>query len=403
MAATQTIDATGKAASHERQTTTLRIDGMTCGNCARHVTEALQSVPGVQSANVTLQTAQAPVRWSSGSTGHAENLIQAVKKAGFDAAAMPVEGQADKHAHHAWELNLWLGVAITIPLMLGEWVLGLGAQDWFRWVSFALAGIVQIFCGAGFYRGAWRQLKQGASNMDTLVSLGSTTAFVYSVWALVALPAAHLYFLEAAAIITLISVGHWLEARVSRRASSALSELLRLAPNRAMRQQSDETQTEVAVAELRAGDLVVLRPGDHVAVDAQVEEGSATIDESMLTGESSPVNKQPGDMIFAGTVNLDGRLLSQVAHTGEETALAQIIAAVQRAQTSRANIQRLGDRVSNVFVPIVVFIAVTAGLWWGIAPERAQHLNHALSRFLVDAARAASGLWRGHLLRRRPC
>src|SRR5437016_7475638 len=188
--------------------------------------------------------------------------------------------------------------------MIGEWVLRLEVQPWFRWASFILAGIVQVAAGSAFYRGAWRQFKRGTSNMDTLVALGSTTAFVYSVWALFYQPGAHLYFLEAAAIITLISIGHWLEARISARASSALRELLTLAPNRALRQEPDGAQAEVPVTNLRLGDRVVLRPGDHVPVDGAVVEGASAVNESMLTGESMPVNKKPGDMVYAGTVNL---------------------------------------------------------------------------------------------------
>src|SRR6185503_4777127 len=176
----------------------------------------------------------------------------------------------------------------------------------------------------------------------------------------------HLYFMEAAAIIALISAGHWLESRVSARASSALRNLLDLAPERARRCNADGAEMEVPVDELRAGDLVVLRPGDRVPTDGLVVEGNSAMDETMLTGESVPLDKRPGSMLYGGTVNLNGRLLMEVTATGEDTALAHIIAAVQRAQSSRANIQRLGDRVSNVFVPLVVTVAIVAGLWWGL-------------------------------------
>ena len=186
-----------------------------------------------------------------------------------------------------WRLNLWVGVLGTAPLMLGEWVFGLGMTRWFQWCSFALAGAVQILAGARFYRGAWGQLKAGRSNMDTLVALGSTTAFAYSTWALFSRPGGHVYFMEAAAIITLISLGHWLESRASARASSALRQLLNLAPARARRRNADGAETEVPVAELRAGDLVALRPGDRVPTDGEVVEGDSAVDESMLTGESA--------------------------------------------------------------------------------------------------------------------
>ena len=237
--------------------------------------------------------------------------------------------------------------------------------------------------------------------MDTLVALGSTTAFGYSAWALLGGLGGHLYFMEAAAIITLISFGHWLEARVSARASGALENLLNLAPQTARRIVAADIRSapirlelrrldvdaateekEVPVSELQIGDLVALRPGDRVPVDGVVTEGDSAVDEAMLTGESVPVDKKTGSELYAGTVNLNGRLVMRVTATGESTALAHIIAAVQRAQTSRADIQRLGDRVSSVFVPVVVAIAVVAALGWGFLPESAEHIHDWLAPFL---------------------
>jgi Cu+-exporting ATPase len=280
---------------------------------------------------------------------------------------------------------LWVGVLGTAPLMLGEWVFGFGMTRWFQWGSLALAGVVQVIAGAQFYRGAWSQLKVGRSNMDALVALGSTTAFAYSAWALFSGLGGHVYFMEAAAIITLVSLGHWIESRVSARASSALRQLLDLAPALARRRDPAGAETEVPVAELRAGDLVGLRPGDRIPTDGEVVEGDAAVDESMLTGESAPVDKAGGSRLYAGTVNMDGRLVMRVTATGEETALAHIIAAVQRAQTSRANIQRLGDRVSSVFVPLVVAVALAAGLGWGLAPDWTKHVHDSVARFLWNA------------------
>ena len=331
------------------------ITGMTCPNCARHVTEAIQKVPGVGSATVRLEASKASVRWSAGTAQNIPGVIHAVEEAGYGASvAESAVGRHSQSKVSGWQLNLWVGLLGTAPLMLGEWAFGLGMTRWFQWCSFVLAGAVQILAGARFYRGAWGQLKVGRSNMDTLVALGSTTAFAYSTWALFSRPGNHVYFMEAAAIITLISCGHWVESRVSARASSALRQLLDLAPALARRRNADGTETEIPVAELRAGDLVTLRPGDRVPTDGEVVEGDSAVDESMLTGESAPVDKTIGSRLYAGTVNVNGRLGMRVTATGEETALAHIIAAVQRAQTSRANIQRLGDRVSSVFVPLVV-------------------------------------------------
>jgi Cu+-exporting ATPase len=356
---------------------------MTCGNCVRHVTEAIQSVPGVHSATVRLEANQATVRWAAGAERDIPAVIRAVQEAGYGASVAEASAhEPGEHKLAGWQLNLWVGLLGTVPLMFGEWVIGLSMTPWFQWASLALAGIVQIVAGAQFYRGAWSQFKVGRSNMDTLVALGSTTAFAYSAWALFSGLGGHVYFMEAAAIITLISLGHWLESRVSARASSALRQLLDLAPALARRRDPSGAETEVPVAELRADELVSLRPGDRVPTDGEVVEGGSAVDESMLTGESVPVDKTAGSRLYAGTVNVDGRLVMRVTATGEETALAHIIAAVQRAQTSRANIQRLGDRVSNVFVPLVVTVALAAGLCWGLAPEWTKHVHDVLAQFL---------------------
>jgi Cu+-exporting ATPase len=397
-------------------TTTLRVSGMTCNNCARHVTEAIQGVAGVQSASVDLQNAGASVRWNSVEAKNVSDVLLAISKAGYAAKEISPEktgGLASKQSH--WQGNLMLGLVVTAVLMVGEWVFHLAMTPWFQWLAFGLAGVVQVFCGAQFYRGAWRQLKIGSSNMDTLVALGSTTAFGYSTWALLSGTGGHVYFMEAAAIISLISAGHWLEARVSDKAGGALKSLLNLAPQTARRIVSSRssrreeaptkfnirhssfgisqslltsaatTEEEVAIAELKIDDRIALRPGDRVPVDGIVIEGESAVDEAMLTGESVPADKKSGGKLFAGTVNLNGRLIMRVTATGEATALAHIIAAVQRAQTSRANIQRLGDRISNVFVPIVVTIAFAAGLWWGFAFDSASHFHAILASFFWHA------------------
>lgn len=358
--------------------TEFQIDGMTCGNCARHVTEAIHSVPDVRSATVSLEQKKAVVRW-----GAAENVpavLRAVQNAGY--AAREAAGITEAR-HSDWQWALWAGVIVTAVLMAGDWIFHLQNARWFRWMSFFLAAIVQIFCGAPFYRGAWRQLKMAGANMDTLVALGSTTAFGYSAWALTSSAGGHLFFMEAAAIITIVSLGHWIEARVSERAGSAMKSLLTLAPQTAqiVLRQPERTH-EILVSELRTNDEILLRPGDRVPVDGIALEGESTVDESALTGESRPAEKKTGRELFAGTVNLNGSLIMRVTATGEETALAHIIAAVQRAQTSRADVQRLGDRVSSLFVPAVVLIALAAGLWWGLAPASAHSVHRLLAHVL---------------------
>jgi len=412
-------------------TTELQVTGMTCNNCARKVTTAAQNVPGVHSATVNVTAARASVRWNPDAETNIPALVAAITQAGF--AARELSPAASAAPRVRWQWNLILGLSVTGLLMLGDWVLAPAPAPWFQWLAFALAGVVQLYCGAQFYSGAWRQLKVGQSNMDTLVALGSSTAFGYSTWALLAGTGGHVYFMEAAAIISLISFGHWLEARVNDQAGSALKALLHLAPQTARKLPSlrpkpaaaknfsltgsgsrdfrlpslapakspsavqspattplnpmafaapPEAEIEVPVASLTTNDRVVLRPGDRVPVDGVVLEGESSVDEAMLTGEAMPRDKQTGSDLFAGTLNLNGRLVLRVTATGETTALAHIVAAVQRAQTSRAEIQRLGDRISNVFVPVIVGIALAAGLWWGLAPDAARHAHEFLAQFL---------------------
>jgi Cu+-exporting ATPase len=380
------------AVSHASARTELAVLGMTCSNCARHVTDALQQVPGVSYAVVSLEGNRASVRWNRESEARVEPLVEAVRKAGYE--ARPAAAHALDHSAHEglWGLNVLTGIVPTLLLMAGEWIFRLGDARWFQWISFPLAALVQFGPGRHFYRGAWNQLKAGSSNMDTLVALGSTTAFAYSVWALFTARTGHLYFMEAAAIITLISIGHWIESRASSRASGSLRALMNLAPAMARRREADGTEHEVPVAALRLNDVITLKPGDRIPTDGEVIEGASAVDEAMLTGESLPVDKARGSQLYAGTVNLNGKLLLRVTSVGEETALANIIAAVQRAQSSRANIQRLGDRVSSVFVPIVVLVALGAGLWWGLIPEHAQGVHTWLAHYLWAAHPPAAGV-----------
>jgi Cu+-exporting ATPase len=393
-----------KMPSDPANLTEFQVEGMTCNNCVRHVTAAIQGVAGVRAVTVKLSAARASVSWNAAATHNTSAIVAAVTRAGF--SAREISATTPKTTVQTWHLNLWLGLSVVVLLMLGEWAFGLGDVAWFRWTSFVLATVVQIICGASFYQGAWRQIKVGQSNMDTLVALGSTTAYLFSTWVMLSGASGHVYFMEAAAIIAIVSLGHWIEGRISERSSGALKSLLELAPAVArklsapptpektpisplnLRQfqpavaAAPPTEIEVPVATLKIGDVLVLLAGDRVPVDGVVTAGASAVDESMLTGEAMPVEKKPGEELFAGTVNLNGRLLFRVTATGDTTALAHVIAAVARAQNSRADIQRLGDRISSVFVPVIVTIALAAGIGWGFAPQAAQSLHTWLAHFL---------------------
>jgi Cu+-exporting ATPase len=354
---------------------------MTCQNCARHVAEAIESVAEVAGATVDLNNGMATVKWR-GSLRNNQRVQEAVSASGYRAAVAASTAGDTVPRFRGWSLNVVFGSAAMLVLMAGEWIFRAGEQTWFQWLGFALALPVQIFCGARFYRNAWNQLKIGSSNMDTLVALGSTTAFLYSTWGFFAGWQAHLYFMEAVAIITLISIGHWMEAMVGARASSSLHALMALAPETARRLDGSGAEEECRVRDLRPADRVVLRPGERVPTDGKVASGASAVDESMLSGESVPVEKAAGQPVFAGTINVNGRLEIEVTATGEETALAHIIAIVQRAQNSRAEIQKLGDRVSSVFVPCVVAAALAAALAWGFAPAQMRHFATLLEPIL---------------------
>lgn len=349
----------------ETQSIALQIGGMSCASCAGRVEKALLKVPGVLNASVNLATEKATVEALSGVTFSL--LVAAVAKAGY--TADPVAEQRAETTRN--RLPEWwpiaLSASLTLPLM-APMLLGLVGVDWMLdgWVQLALATPVQFWLGWRFYSAAWKAVKAGAGNMDLLVALGTSAAYGLSLYLLVQRGhegAFHLYFEASAAIITLVLLGKWLEARAKRQTADAIRALNALRPSIA-RVLVDGQEVMTPVERLTVGDLVVVRPGERIAVDGEVVDGQSHVDEALITGESLPVAKSTGDKVTGGSINGEGLLHVRTMATGTETTLARIIRLVESAQAAKAPIQRIVDRVSAVFVPAVLLIAVATFVGW---------------------------------------
>ena len=352
------------------ETLDLAITGMTCASCAGRVERALLAVPGVRSATVNLATEQARVEVLAGAAGLGE-LAAAVRRTGYDAAAVQSSGQPDgseaarSRAARLDGVMAALALAFAAPLLLPMLLMPFGVDAMLPgWAQLVLASVVQLVFGARFYRGAWKALMGGTGNMDTLVALGTSAAFGLSLWELGAGRNGHLYFEASAAVIALVRLGKWLEGRARRQAGEAIRALERLRPERA-RIRRDGAERDIAAADLRMGDFLVIRPGERIAADALVREGTGSADESLLTGESLPVPKEPGSRVVGGALNGEALLLAEVTATGAESQLARMVRLVEDAQAAKPPVQRLVDRVSAIFVPAVIGIAaLTFAGWW---------------------------------------
>ena len=377
----------------------LLVDGMSCASCVRRVERAIGRVPGVASASVNLGNEQARVAYD-GSPDMAARLAEAIATAGYSARPVPsVAAPADDAAAtvraRRSRNHVALAAALSMPLLAGMVAHLLGA-GWSLppWLQLVLATTVQFWLGWRFYAAGFRAVRAGAGNMDLLVALGTSAAWGLSTYDWIAAApgvAPNLYYETSALLITFILLGKWLEERAKGRTASALRALMDLRPDRA-RRRLDGVDREVALAEIVAGDVVVVRPGERVPVDGRVQEGAASVDESMLTGESVPVSKAAGDRVTAGSINADGMLLVETLAVGGETTLARIVRLVEGAQASKARVQRLVDRVAAVFVPAVLGIAaITFLAWWAGAGDPAAALLHAVA-VLVIACPCSLGL-----------
>nr|WP_186268403.1 heavy metal translocating P-type ATPase [Burkholderia gladioli] len=400
-------------AAPARQPIELEIGGMTCASCSGRVEKALAQVPGVSRASVNLATERASVRAEAAVS--VAQLVAAVEKAGYRAtpaagSAGPIgtaapaatsptaprpSAESRKAAEARRDLLLLIGSAVlTLPLVAPMLAAPFGLSFMLPApLEFVLAAIVQFGFGARFYRAAWHALRARAGNMDLLVALGTSAAFGLSVWQMLRAPeqAGHLYFEAAAVIVTLVRFGKWLEARAKRQTTDAIRALNALRPDRA-RIVEHGVEREVPLAQVRVGSIVAVRPGERFPVDGRIAAGASHVDESLITGESLPVAKAPGDRVTAGSINAEGALSVETTAIGAETTLARIIRLVESAQAEKAPIQRLVDRVSAVFVPAVLALAVLTFAGWMLAGAPAETAILNAVAVLVIACPCALGL-----------
>ncbi|MFJ2367392.1 heavy metal translocating P-type ATPase [Pseudomonas sp. NPDC087697] len=351
------------------QSLELSIGGMTCASCAGRVERALNKVAGVKSVSVNLANERAHLELLGQIAPQV--LIGAVSKAGYTASVWQAEqstnnDQQQRLHHERW--SLLMAIVLALPLVLPMLVQPFGLH-WMlpAWAQFALATPVQFIFGARFYVAAWKAVRAGAGNMDLLVALGTSAGYGLSIylWATVSAGSMpHLYFEASAVVIALVLLGKYLESRAKRQTASAIRALEALRPERAI-QVIDGREQDVAISALRLGDLVLVKPGERFPVDGEVVEGQSHADEALISGESLPVPKQPGDKVTGGAINGEGRLLVRTQALGAETVLARIIRLVEDAQAGKAPIQKLVDKVSQVFVPVVLLLALATLIgWW---------------------------------------
>ena len=378
------------------QSLELQISGMTCASCVGRVERALAKVPGVHRVSVNLANERAHVEVLG--TIDTALLTGAVERAGYT-ASLPLTGKADQDvAERRLHKERWavgLAIALALPLVLPMLLQPFGIH-WMlpAWLQFALATPVQFILGARFYVAAWKAVRAGAGNMDLLVALGTSAGYGLSLyeWARTSpggMP--HLYFEASAVVIALVLLGKYLESRAKRQTASAIRALEALRPERAL-QVIDGQERDVPISALRLNDLVIVKPGERFPVDGEVIEGQSHADEALISGESLPVPKQPGDRVTGGAINGEGRLLVRTLALGTETVLARIIRLVEDAQAAKAPIQKLVDRVSQVFVPVVLLLALaTLAGWWLVGAPMETALLNAVA-VLVIACPCALGL-----------
>lgn len=374
------------------KTVELSIQGMTCAACSARIEKVLNKMDGVE-ATVNLPLESATIRVDEGITE--EELIARIEKIGY--GAKPKVEMAPPHDLRPLQRKVIISALLSAPLLLVmlTHIPGLGFHaPWLMnpWWQFALATPVQFWIGAQFYQGAYKSLKSGSANMDVLVATGTSAAYFYSVFEMIVHPMnPHLYFETSAVLITLVLLGKWLEGRAKEKTTDALKSLLSLQAKEAILLVDGEERS-VAVELVKVGDVLVVRPGEKIPVDGRIIEGETVIDESMLTGESIPAEKTVDAEVVGGTINQSHRILMRAERVGKETMLAQIVRVVEQAQTDKAPIQRQADRISGVFVPIVVAISALTFVVWAFLLNDIDTAIRASIAVLVIACPCALGL-----------
>ncbi|HWT68279.1 MAG TPA: heavy metal translocating P-type ATPase [Pseudomonas sp.] len=378
-----------------QQSLELNIEGMTCASCVGRVERALNKVPGVKNVSVNLANERAHLELLG--QVDAQTLIDAVTKAGYSASVWQADQPSTDTQQSRLHRERWAliaAIALALPLVLPMLLQPFGVH-WMlpAWAQFALATPVQFIFGARFYVAAWKAVRAGAGNMDLLVALGTSAGYGLSVyaWATAAGRMPHLYFEASAVVIALVLLGKYLESRAKRQTASAIRALEALRPERAIRV-IDGHEEDIAISALRVNDLVLVKPGERFPVDGEVVDGQSHADEALISGESLPVPKRPGDKVTGGAINGEGRLLVRTQALGAETVLARIIRLVEDAQAAKAPIQKLVDKVSQIFVPVVLLLALATliGWWWYGAPLETALINAVA--VLVIACPCALGL-----------
>ncbi len=371
----------------------LSITGMSCASCVNRVEKALKSVIGVQNAVVNLATETATI---SGNNLNGADLISAIKKAGYDAEFINEQKPQKYHYKQPSFIPVLLAALLASPLLIPMLLMPFGINLILPgWLQLLLATLVQFILGAKFYQSAWKAVKALTGNMDLLVALGTSAAYGLSVFELIKywhspqIP--HLYFESSAVIITLVLLGKWLESKAKHQTTQAIEALTALRPETA-RVRRGEQEVILPIDQIKLNDIIIVKPGERIAVDGIILEGASSSDESLITGESLPVSKQINDTVIGGAINGEGLLVVKATATSNESTLAKIIQMVESAQTKKAPIQRIVDHISAIFVPIILLIALVTLLTWGIYTHDWQHALLNAIAVLVIACPCALGL-----------